>query len=82
MPARNIASARPSLGAANVTPDDLNDLPLAPCNRLYITTSGTIAVITADGSPITIPVVVGELNLSVKRVKATGTTSTGIIAFY
>jgi hypothetical protein len=44
---------------------------------------GNISVVDATGNTLTIAVVAGAcLPIGVKRVRATGTTATGIIALY
>lgn len=66
-----------------VTPNDTNDLPLGVCKALHIGAGGTIAVIAADdSSSVTLTVQEGVLPVRVKRVLATGTTASSIVALY
>lgn len=72
-------------GAFAVTPNDGTDLP-SVAYGLYIGTGGTLKVDTAnEGQGETTvsfaAVAAGVLPLKVRRVWATGTTATGIVAF-
>lgn len=62
-----------------ITPNDSADLPFFP-NCIRITgSSGNIAVVWPDGSETTEPVSTGDVwNWRITRIKATGTTATGI----
>ena len=73
---------RPSRHAFAVVPSDTTDLaPRAATKGLYIGTAGTLSVILMDGTTVNFPAVnTGHLTVQVKRVRATGTTATGIIA--
>jgi hypothetical protein len=63
-----------------VTPDDAADLSIEPA-ALYIETGGTLVVDTRGGQSRTIGVSDFQvLPLAVVRVRATGTTATGIHA--
>lgn len=82
MPAEPVASA-----AYAVTPNDGADLP-STAFGLYIGTGGTLKVdcghVGSDGERVTVSfaaVAAGFLPLRVRRVWATGTTATGIVAF-
>lgn len=66
-----------------VTPDDNNDLADV-ATRLYVGGAGAISVILADdASPVTLTAVpVGSyLDMRIRRVRATGTTATALVAF-
>jgi len=66
---------------ASVTPSDGSDLAnYAKC--LYVGVTGDIAVVDLSGNSITFTAVAGGVvhPIACKRVKATGTTATGIIA--
>lgn len=79
---RNLAIA-PAQDAAAVVPDDGDDLGTTPCRALYVGVSGDVKVTTSDGTTVTFKAApVGILAVSVKRVFATGTTATNILALY
>ena len=66
-----------------VTPSDSVSLSLV-CSALYIGAAGTVAVVQADGTVVSF---VGALAGSIipiqcKRVNATGTTASSIVALY
>lgn len=67
-----------------VTPDDANDL--AQPSYISIAAVGDVKVTTLGGETLVIPsgtIPVGKiLELWVKRVWATGTTATGIVAYW
>lgn len=72
----------PAAYAASVTPNDSTDLA-ASSRALYIGTSGDVKVTTVGGNDVTFAnVPVGVLPIRVKRVWATGTSATGIIAIW
>lgn len=69
-------------GGAAVTPNDGADLS-APAKALWIGGTGNVKVDMIDGTTITLnSVPVGMLDVYVKRVYATGTTATNIVAMY
>ena len=78
----------PFIDALAVTPNDGVDLPpptgpARPTQAIVAGVSGNISVITAMGTTLTIPIIAGYwLPLQVTRVRATGTSATGIVAFY
>ena len=70
------------VGAAVVTPDNANNLPVAPCRALYIGTAGTLRV---DVNGVTVnfgAVVAGVFPVACTRVHATGTGASNIVALY
>lgn len=70
----------PATDALPVTPDDATDLPMVAI-ALYVETSGTVAVDTVVGETRTIAMAdFSILPLGTTRVRATGTTATGIHA--
>lgn len=70
----------PALDALPVTPSDSADL-LHVAIGLYIETGGAVSVVTALGQVRTLNVAdFSLLPLGVSRVRATGTTATGIHA--
>lgn len=70
--------------AAAVTPDNATDLPDGPCKGLWVGGAGALVVDTLDGTTVTITAVPAgtHLPLSVKRVRATGTVASAILALY
>ena len=70
------------LYAANVTPSDAHGL--AACSHIYCGEDGNIAVVTEEGSEVTFTGLKAGtmLPVSVQKVKATGTTSTIIVAVW
>lgn len=75
------AVSAPALGAVEVTPSDATDL--SPTARaLYVGGAGTLEVIMQSGDTVTFTNAEGVLPIRVKRVLATGTTATGIVALY
>ncbi len=80
----NVTSSAPVTGMADVTPDDANDLPLAPARGFMFFGAGDIRVTMADGSVHTLtgldPSVAHPF--AILRVHATGTTASGIKALY
>jgi hypothetical protein len=66
-----------------VSPDNDNDLALGPCKALYISVAGTLSIIAADDTDaVSLTVQAGVLPVRVRRVRATGTAATGIVALY
>jgi hypothetical protein len=66
-----------------VTPDNDNDLATGVCKALLIGVAGTVSVIAADDTDaVTLTVEAGVLPVRVRRVRATGTTATSIVALY
>jgi hypothetical protein len=75
----------PATKLVAVTPHDDNDLAGGICRALWVGGAGNVAVIAADDTdPVTIVAVSAgrELPISVKRVRATNTTATSIVALY
>lgn len=74
----------PPHSGKDVTPDDSNDLGDGACRGLTCTGSGTASVIYAnDNTPVTIYLTKGGIFSGfIKRVLATGTAATGIVALY
>lgn len=69
-----------------VTPSDSTDLPGGVSRGMLFTTAGNVSFDTAAGTTITIPVnsswFGAVIYIRAKRIRATGTTSTGIYACY
>lgn len=78
--ANQIRLSSPVKGAFVVTPNDSNDLSEVTIS-LYIGTAGNVKLTMQDNSVVTYTnLIAGRHPLRVKRVWATGTTATGIIA--
>lgn len=72
----------PARRLAVVTPSDAADLAEIP-KALLIGGAGTVSLIAADDTvAVTLTVEAGVLPIRVRRVRATGTTATGIVALY
>ena len=73
-----------AVGAAAVTPDNSNDLPNGPCRALYIGTAGAISLDVGNSTAVIFAGVPAGTILPVhaKRVRATGTVATNIVALY
>ena len=79
----------PDYDGQAVTPDDANDLPNGVGVGLYCTVGGTVAVNLHDnlagaGSSVAaLTLLAGTIYpIAISRIKATGTTATGIFALY
>src|SRR5437899_1137608 len=85
VPGTNYADVSPPVRSAAVTPDDNIDLAGGLTLALWIGGAGNVSVILADDSnPVTLTAVpVGTmLSLRVRRVRATNTTATLIVALF
>ena len=74
-----------SSGACRVvTPNDGSDLPIGICRALYIGSAGDVSIVDlSDETIVFVGVVAGSvLPVQTKRVNATATTATNIIALY
>ena len=71
-------------GARAVTVSDSLDLPLAPCDGLYVGAAGDVKLTMANGDVITFSTLAAGIvhPLKARRVWSTGTTATGPIAIY
>lgn len=66
-----------------VTPNDSTDLPGGPCHAIYSTGAGNLSINLAAGGTGTLTVLAGSIvRVNASRIKATGTTATGIYALY
>jgi hypothetical protein len=80
--ANNATSAiGPAVMLRAVTPHDVNELEFVT-NGIIAGTAGAIAVVAQeDGAPVTLAVNAGQVYpIRAKRIMATGTTATGIVA--
>lgn len=72
----------PANNAAAITPSDATDLGTVP-RALYATGAGTVSVVMRGGATVTLPMLAGvPLPVRVTRVRATGTTATGIVGVW
>lgn len=77
---RAASLAGPARDALPVTPSNSEDLSM-PAIALYIETGGTLSVITATGATRSLSVAdFSFLPLGIRRVRASGTTASGIHA--
>lgn len=73
----------PLIGGFAITPNDASDLPQITRQIRVTGTSGALSVTWADGSQTVEPVSTGDvLDWRLVRVKATGTTATGVRGYY
>lgn len=69
----------PASGGAAVVPSDTVDLAFV-ARALYVGGVGNLALVTVDGSAITLVDAYGWVPVRAMRVRATGTTATSIVA--
>lgn len=69
----------PPMYAASVTPDDATDLPFVT-RAIYVGSAGAVRVLTVEDMDVTYQNLLGTKVLRVKRVFATGTTASDIVA--
>lgn len=74
----------PSDDVIAITPDDDNDLAEGACRSIYVGGDGNIKLDTAKGQTVTVVgLVAGDLlPIMAKRVHATDTTATNLLALY
>lgn len=84
VPPINHRSTTGAVALRSVVPADATDLPDGVCRGLGCLVAGTASVVAlADDTPQTIYLVPGAVHpVRAKRVRATGTTATGIVAYY
>jgi hypothetical protein len=83
MPNLNFRAYGSYMDAKAVTPSDTVDLPDGPSRGIFVAIAGNVSFITGGGSSITLPLSAATFyDIEVVRVKATGTTATGITALY
>lgn len=79
----NASLVSPLIGAFPITPDDSNDLPEVTRQIRITGSAGNIAVVWSGGLETIEPVSAGDvLDWRIVRVKATGTTATGLRGYY
>jgi hypothetical protein len=79
--------AKPLIGPATtlniVTPSDDADLPTGTTRAIHVGTAGTVAVVDMNGNVATLASLDAQYHpVRVRRILATGTTATGIVAMY
>jgi hypothetical protein len=73
----------PLASAFPISPNDATDLPTMTRQIRVTGAGGSIVAVWADGVETTEPVSAGEtLDWRIRRVKATGTTATGLRGYY
>jgi hypothetical protein len=80
---RAASTIGPATAMTPVTPDDDNDLLQGVTRSIFVSGGGQLSVFDAHGQSVTL--VSGDAQyhpIAVRRVCATGTTATGIIALY
>lgn len=77
-------NGQPAVSAASVTPNDSTDLAFTPTRALWVGGAGNINVDMADGTTVLFSGLAAGtlLPIQVKRVRATTTTATLIVALY
>ena len=81
---KSIENGKTARNYPPVSPDNDNDLPDGECCALFIGTGGNLVCVDASGAARTFKNLPNGYTLSVqtKRVKATGTTASDILALY
>lgn len=80
---RNIGLSSPLIGGFSITPADNLDLPMVSRQLRVTGSGGNIALIWQGGDETIEPVSAGDiLDWRIRRVKATGTTATGLRGYY
>lgn len=77
------ALTTPLISGFAIVPADNADLPAVTRQIRVAGAGGDIAVVWADGAETTEPVAAGDVfDWRIRRVKATGTTATGLKGYY
>lgn len=66
----------------SVTPSDSADLSIGFCRGILVGTAGSLSVIGTSGGTINFPTLIAGVihPICATRIRATGTTATGIVA--
>lgn len=81
--AKDIAQVGPARNAVAVTPSDSADLATVPRAICVAADGNVVLVMSGNGQEVTVAMVAGTLYpLAPTRIKATGTTATGIVAVW
>lgn len=82
-PAKRLRAVTPADTGPSWANSDNVDGTFKFAKALYVGVAGDIRVLAeGDTSPVTLVGVVGEINIRVQRVLATGTTATSIVAYF
>lgn len=80
---RAASGVGPATALRPVSPDDLADLPDGPARSLFVGGAGLVAVEDASGARAVIDSAAHQYHpVQIRRVLATGTTATGLLALY
>ena len=80
---RSMSSDGPARSLVAVSPNDASDLPDGVCRSLFVAGAGVVMLDDMAGQ--TVELISGATQyhpIHVRRVRATGTTATGIVALY
>ncbi|OLS51856.1 spike base protein, RCAP_Rcc01079 family [Rhodovulum sulfidophilum] len=81
-PGMSVGSTSPAVDWSEITPSDSANLATVP-RALDCAVSGDVVIVSASGNEITITLTAGApYPVRPVRVKATGTTATGIIGMW
>lgn len=81
--ARDISQVGPARNAVAVTPSDSADLATVPRAICIAADGNVVLVMSGNGQEVSVAMVAGTLYpLAPTRIKATGTTATGIVAVW
>lgn len=73
----------PASNAVPIVPNDGANLPDGQCRYIYVGVTGNITLDTPNQAAVLFPnVPVGILQVAALRVRATGTTATGLVALW
>lgn len=81
--AQNAHGSDPAFRAATITPSNTVDIA-APVRAIYVGGAGSVVITTVDGNDVTFAGLPAGMILPVRavRVKATGTTATGLVGLW
>lgn len=70
--------------ASDCTPDNSNDLPDGECRGIWVGVAGNVEVVFVGGSTVIMPAVAAGMwhPMRARRIRAAGTTATGIKVGY
>ena len=80
---RAASAIGPAATLIAVTPSDTADLPSGVTRAVHVGNAGTLAVLDTKGNTAILQSLDGQYHpVRVRRILATGTTATGIVALY
>ena len=80
---RSASTIGPARALRAVTPSDASDLPDGVSRSIYVGGAGNVAVVDALGNAVDLASAANQYHpIQVARVRATGTTASGILALY